>query len=1136
MKLIETLRTFSEQCLAKLQDGDVRSKSLLSLIVVTIIAASIWFGGPYLCWEDYFPLEQSKQRIYIIATLYLLWLLKYLLLDLDTPAPSQYTDPALRKATAVLQKRFYGALRFLHKTKIARQGKNIRLNQLPWFLMIGPQSAGKTTLLAKSNVNFILQRQFQGQSEADIKPSEHCDWWVTRDASVIDVPARYFNEISRATKSPALWEFYLRLVKDQRGKDAFHGVIITLPLPEIMQQADSKRYQTMLKNIFHRLHEFQQHFQEKLPLYLLVTKCDKLPGFTEFFAEAGNDEVAQAWGILLPQASGNTKLKDLFTSRFNALIKKLNQQLLWRMHQERNPMARPYIKDFPLQVERLKEFIIDFINKYTKEEFNFYVKGFYLTSALQEKSEEETPVIEDPASNAEKSVQLFKEPTPNSRAFFIRQFLTQALSNPDALAAAKVGPGIWKRRAAYIASLMLISVVTYVLGKDFNVGIQHTRSVQADFVKYELSVKQFNNPAEHLQKTVELMNDLRQSANEARLKFNLASLMSFYSQKSKQKAFMVYKQALRDVYLMELKNYLGEFIKTPINKNTDSVYGVLKAYLMLGDDSRMDKDYLKMTLRSIFPNNLSEKDINEAFYHLDLAISYSQKPLTLDATLIEQTRRYLLSLQGVPLAYIILKNINNNYVASPINLGVSNDKKNGFISKENDNAIPAMFTVHGFGSAFSQDTEIAASEALTGNWVLGDSITISRTPEEIKKLTEKLRENYVKDYIRTWESILADIRLSKTEDLQQTDAIIVHLISDNSPLLQLLQTLHENTYFEPISNASEKLQNLGLLVDKSNAPENLLYQILIGLQSLHQYIQPAIVPENQNKKAFEIVSKRMATQDANDAVTQVRLIAQKSPEPIKSWLEKITDDTWRYLMKDATKYIDVSWREEVSRVYQADIANRYPFSTKDDKEVNMDKFIKFFGNPGVVVSFYNYYLKPFIDTSGSDWQLRELDNLKLPISNDTMLQLQQGLKIHQAFFPNDDARPSVQFTIQPHQFGKNIKSVKLNINNKQILEGGIKSKAPVALEWPIFSKKKMTSLQLALEGGQAVTRDFSGDWGWFKLMGQSFDTAVSSKQIVLNFSQSSTPAKYVIITGKTFNPFMSMNLNHFHLPEQLLKA
>src|SRR3990167_10405585 len=107
-----------------------------------------------------------------------------------------------------------------------------------------------------------------------------------------------------------------------------------------------------MKNLMQRLHELQKNFPRPLPVSLVITKCDLLPGFEAFFSESSQNEIMQIWCISLTPTDEKVALTDLFAGRFNGLIKKLNQQLLWRMHQERNPLQRPLIKDFPLQVER----------------------------------------------------------------------------------------------------------------------------------------------------------------------------------------------------------------------------------------------------------------------------------------------------------------------------------------------------------------------------------------------------------------------------------------------------------------------------------------------------------------------------------------------------------------------------------------------------------------------------------------------------------------------------------------------------------------------------------------------------------------------------------------------------------------
>ncbi len=1123
------------QFLTKLLSNEIFAKSLFPLGVLVLLAEIVWLVGPYIAWANYTPLAQSDKRFYVIAVIFLAWLLKFLLIDLGAPASSHHEDPKIKAKLQQLQNRFSGALQFLNKTVVSRQNKSINLNVLPWHLIIGPANSGKTTLLVNSGVNFILQRQFQNQDKLDLESSEHCDWWVTRDASLIDVPGKYFsaNETSGRTQVYTLiWSFFLGLIKKQRGKNGVNGIIIVLPLPEIMKQGDTKAYQALLRDLFQRVREFQNLFPQTVPCQLVITKCDLLSGFTEFFSESSNEEISQAWGITLPAPKSGQKIYDLFTPRFNALIKKLNQQLIWRLHQERNPMMRPYIKDFPLQVERLKEFIIDFMKKFSSANINLSLQGIYLTSALQPTPEAEPTILDQPSSNS-RAVQLFKEPSLATRAYFIKQLLTHGLSSQSTEqipVATQVSH--WKHYTAYATAIGISAIVAIMLGRDFQQGIQQAYSIQHNISDYQLTIAQIQDPDEHLLGTLKLLDSLQQSVKEAGFKLDLSYLMSFYSHKTQLKTNEVYHQALRAILIPEIKKYFEFFLQNPINKNADDIYAVLKSYLMMGDASHFDPIYVAKIMKQIQPKIVRESNL-DLMNHITLGLDSGWIPLALDTHVIQETRQFLLALPGLKLSYIILKNIDSNNIGSTITQEITLGNPSIFVNQQMVNPIPVMFTAKAFASIISQEATTAASEASAGNWVLGNDTTMIKNPEISSTLIEELRTTYINNYIDAWERLLTNIQLLQPHDLAQTDNMIIGLTSTDSPLLQLLQILHENTYFEPIATSSQKLQNLGLLLEKNAQSQNQLYAIFASLQALHQYLQPVLTAENERKAAFETVSGRLVNNGKPDPLTQLRLVAEKSPEPIKNWLDKIANDSWFFLMQDSGRYIDTSWQTQVLPYYQTDIANRYPFATNTDQEVDIKKFVQFFGNPGVILNFYNHYLRQLVDTSTSEWHWKNVDNQPLIFSDDTLRQIQHAVRIHHSFFPNGDNKLYVQFALQQYKIAKKIKKISLRMNDKQFIDEPNDSKSSHVMAWPSNFNQKMTAIQLTLVDEQILTRRFSGDWGWFRLVNQSFENMISKKEMVLNLSLNEYPAKYLLFTEGQYNPFTSLNLRHFHFSQQL---
>src|SRR5690606_15071739 len=146
------------------------------------------------------------------------------------------------------------------------------------------QQAGKTALLANADINYILQKQHI--DPLALAPSDHCDWWITQEASIIDVPSHYCTVQTKAkqvTAQAELYRYFLELSKQARGQGALQGIILALPLPEIMASSDQKAYTRLLHTVFQLLIESKKAFTERIPLMIIITKCDLLAGFNTFF-------------------------------------------------------------------------------------------------------------------------------------------------------------------------------------------------------------------------------------------------------------------------------------------------------------------------------------------------------------------------------------------------------------------------------------------------------------------------------------------------------------------------------------------------------------------------------------------------------------------------------------------------------------------------------------------------------------------------------------------------------------------------------------------------------------------------------------------------------------------------------------
>lgn len=967
------------------------------LFILSIIAVAFWFCAPYIFIEGQYPFQPLENRLCIIGLFYLGWILYLFAKPAQASLPLPKHPEALKKVQAQLA-RFQGAIQFLKKTQINKFGKsNFKLTHLPWYLLIGPSGTGKTSLLANANVNYILTKQFKQEK---IVSSDACNWWVTRDIVLIDVPGMYLKD-----KEQFLWDHFLNLMKKNENTLTLNTVIVALPLPELMK-SNSPLQKKLASDIKQKIIQLRERFGSRLNFYFIVTKCDYLPGFSEFFSESGTEELTQAWGITLPTSKENENVFDIFNSRFNALIKRLNSQLIWRLQQERNSNIRPAIKDFPLQVERLKESLNQFLKALAIPDLRIY--GVYLTSALQSISDETSSQGHVINASTHQSLQLLRSPAMPSKPYFIRQLILAGLLSSADQPTSPIQKGIWKSRLAYAASILTIISAAILLGHDFQQSVFRTYAIQNNLAQFQIEIQQPGQQDAHLVKALPLLNALQVTAEQTKDSNNL---MTFYSDKSQKTAKNVYQEALKTIVIPEIKNSFENYLKNYNDKNPVQLYAVLKAYLMLGNKQNFQIDYVVSVLQKLLPTTLNPSDNNDLIKHIHTAFDESPQPIEMNNDLVFQVRKHLISLQPLDLAFVILKNINNYDTTITINLGNLGNPVI-FSSKKSINQIPTLFTDSVFSDVITQELPIAANEALQGNSVLGTAEVLSNEAT-INALTTQLRSRYISSYVDTWENVVANLKLTSPTNLNQTDEVIATLMGDTSPLLQLLKTIKQNTSFVPVLDASQKLRALNdLLTNAHNEQENTLYQIFVNLRQLHFYLQNILSANNVNEAAFNTARNRMQNPSA-DVITQVRLLAQQNPEPMKSWLNNLATQSWYYILQEAGQHIENAYQINILTIYHSQIAN------KDINNIDIQQLAGLIGKQGAVANFYFRYLKPFVNDNYRPWQWRMVDNQKLPFGNNFLAQLQDISKFQNVskyvLYTQARQNPALQHLVFPEK-------------------------------------------------------------------------------------------------------------------------
>ena len=212
------------------------------------------------------------------------------------------------------------------------------------YVIIGPPGSGKTTALANSGLRFPLAEQMGAGAVRGVGGTRNCDWWFADEAVLLDTAGRYTTQDSHAAVDKAAWLGFLDLLKKQRSRRPIDGAFVAISLSDLLLGSESERAAHAVA-IRSRVQELYTQLGVRFPVYVMLTKLDLVPGFMEFFDGLSKEERAQVWGMTFSLDDGKSTEGPLqvFRSEFDALEARLNERLVERLQQERDPARRDLI-------------------------------------------------------------------------------------------------------------------------------------------------------------------------------------------------------------------------------------------------------------------------------------------------------------------------------------------------------------------------------------------------------------------------------------------------------------------------------------------------------------------------------------------------------------------------------------------------------------------------------------------------------------------------------------------------------------------------------------------------------------------------------------------------------------------------
>lgn len=178
-------------------------------------------------------------------------------------------------------------------------GKEFRY-EIPWYLMIGAEDSGKTELLRNLNLELPIGKpDYEGQIG-----EQACNWWFFDRGIVLDVSGQLLLEKNSAKSQDKVWKHLLNLINKHRPKRPLDGIILTIPVTELIGSAVLNHDEIVMraKQLHRKLWMLQNQLMMKVPVYVVLTKSDALPGFTELVKELPESRLNEIFGWSCPYA------------------------------------------------------------------------------------------------------------------------------------------------------------------------------------------------------------------------------------------------------------------------------------------------------------------------------------------------------------------------------------------------------------------------------------------------------------------------------------------------------------------------------------------------------------------------------------------------------------------------------------------------------------------------------------------------------------------------------------------------------------------------------------------------------------------------------------------------------------------
>lgn len=1169
--------------------GFLVSRFLWTLVGIAVLCALIWFYGPLVSVGDIQPLAPDLTRIVVIGAIIILWLVLILLRQMraakanrvfvsELAAPPQ-SSPG-EENLAEVQSKFQGILEQMKRSKL---GGRKFLRDMPWYVIIGPPGTGKTTALRQSGLHFPIDLS---DDLKGIGGTRNCDWFFTEDAVLIDTAGRYVQQQSDPEADAAEWKGFTELLVRHRGRRALNGVILALSVQELA--GDDVSIREHGREIRKRLAELREQTGLKLPVYLMITKTDLVPGFEEFFGDLNSREREQVWGATLGTAD---RVDGLTVEReMKVLQEALEKRLGSRIAEDLPLPQRAAVFRFPSQLNQLTgplKVLIEAIFGESRYEESPWLRGVYFTSATQEGSPIDRMVV-----GIARSLGLSAPPPEQRRhgerrSFFLRNLLTELIFPEAGLGrfdprAEERRRWIWRGSLAIASAAVVLSGTVFLfsyLRWSGVLGDQERQLADLNARLANVAARQAPTDPLDLNLALEAVHETAQAATPAP-QDPLVVAGPGARPELEQVNAIAYDRTLRNILEPRMVAML-EATMWRHSRDPEFLLDALKAYQMLTGQAPYDAEFLGIWWQTELPEYapIDPFPTDESVDHQLAALARMRSEEAKIAPDPQLVSVALESICTIPLAVRAYRNLRSDGTVAGLAEWVPADVAgpNGarvltrLSEKTLRIGLPGAFTYEGFHNAVLPLVPEVAAQALLDRAVFAGGCNESAAASA-DQLEADILKLYYDDFTALWDGFLRDIRLAPISDLAEAQHNLRDLSSADSTLKRLLEAVvAETDLARPVPEeqgvdtaaatqvgmrATRKLGMVGKLIrtgvkvagpgggdgadQESVLPGRQVSDHFAAIRATVQEVdgQPPLLGDAVT--ALAALSNELQTVAASPDPQSALLArgglpqltgsianeAARLPDPVDKWLAGLAGDTISVTREAVIAQLNARWRADVLPFCQSATAGRYPFDQSSAIDVNTQDFQRLFGRDGLIDGFTTENLQAYIDTTVRPWRWRTDFGLDAAL----LTQFERARSMRDALFPGGSG-PVMAFTLNPRDLSANASRVTLNVDG-QVLSYFNAATRPEPMTWPGRDGTNMITLSFApVDGSGEVITSESGSWAFLRLIRRGQLSPTGQPDVfALRLSAQGFSASFELRANSVENPFDLAMFSGFSCP------